>query len=136
MPVNFSTWEPDIIGILSSYGAKAVSEVISHLRCKISLINEKDRSVFEIKYTILLIYPKLVFWKILTGLSHYTYCSHAASPQGGCQFCSEASYIKRSDIVWLVTNGHVTQGVPRSERGHSLTLTPVERLLSLHVVPW
>ena len=43
---------------------------------------------------------------------------------------------KRSDIVWLVTNGHVTQGVPRSERGHSLTMTPDERLLSLHDVPW
>ena len=47
VPVNLGTWEPDIIGILSSYGAKAVSEVISHLRCKISLINEEDRSVFE-----------------------------------------------------------------------------------------
>ena len=39
-------------------------------------------------------------------------------------------------IVWLVTNGHVTQGVPRSERVHSLTMTPGERLLSLHDVPW
>ena len=38
VPVNLGTWEPDIIGILSSYGAKAVSEVISRLRCKISLI--------------------------------------------------------------------------------------------------
>ena len=92
MPVNFSTWEPDIIGILSSYGAKAVSEVISHLRCKISLINEKDRSVFEIKYTILLIYPKLVFWKILTGLSHYTYCSHAASRKGAASFALKPVY--------------------------------------------
>ena len=27
-PVNLGTWEPDSIGILSSYGAKAVSEVI------------------------------------------------------------------------------------------------------------
>ena len=37
VPMNVSTWEPDIIGILSSYGATAVSEVISRLRCKISL---------------------------------------------------------------------------------------------------
>ena len=37
VPVSLGTWEPDIIGILSSYGAKAVSKVISHLRCKISL---------------------------------------------------------------------------------------------------
>ena len=27
-PVNLGTWEPDSIGKLSSYGAKAVSEVI------------------------------------------------------------------------------------------------------------
>ena len=27
-PVNLGTWEPDNIGILSSYGAKAVSEVL------------------------------------------------------------------------------------------------------------
>ena len=39
-------------------------------------------------------------------------------------------------LVWLVIKGHVTQGVPRSERVHSLTMTPGERLLSLHVVPW
>ena len=45
MPMNVSTWEPDIIGILSSYGAKAVSEVISRLRCKISLINYVRRPV-------------------------------------------------------------------------------------------
>ena len=39
-------------------------------------------------------------------------------------------------LVWLVTKAHVTQGVPRSERVHSLTMTPGERLLSLHVVSW
>ena len=27
-PVNLGTWEPDTIGTLSSYGAKAVSEVL------------------------------------------------------------------------------------------------------------
>ena len=53
-----------------------------------------------------------------------------------CVSCLLANTEKRSEVVWLVTNGHVSQGVPRSERGHSLTLTPDERLLSLHVVPW
>ena len=54
-----------------------------------------------------------------------------------CVSCLLADTEKRSDeFVWLVTNGHVMQGVPRSERVHSLTLTPDERLLSLHVVPW
>ena len=46
-PVNLGTWEPDNIGILSSYGAKAVSEVLVHLRCQISLNYEESRSVFE-----------------------------------------------------------------------------------------
>ena len=53
-----------------------------------------------------------------------------------CVSCLLANTEKRSEFVWLVTNGHVPQGVPRSERGHSLTLTPGERFLSLHVVPW
>ena len=53
VPVSLGTWEPDIIGILSSYGAKAVSEVISHLRCKISLkLCERLVSIC-IKYKIL-----------------------------------------------------------------------------------
>ena len=46
-PVNLGTWEPDSISILSSYGAKAVSEVKSHLRCKISLNYMRGWSVFE-----------------------------------------------------------------------------------------
>ena len=53
-----------------------------------------------------------------------------------CVSCLLADTEKRSEVVWLVTNGHVSQGVLRWERGHSLTLTPDERLLSLHVVPW
>ena len=53
-----------------------------------------------------------------------------------CVSCLLADTEKRSEIVWLVTSGHVSRGVPRSERGHSLTLTPIERSLSLHVVPW
>ena len=53
-----------------------------------------------------------------------------------CVSCLLVNTEKRSEVVWLVTNGHVSQGVPRWERGHSLTLTPDERLLSLHVVPW
>ena len=52
-----------------------------------------------------------------------------------CVSCLLADTEKRSEVVWLVTNGHVSQGVPRWERGYSLTLTPDERLLSLHVVP-
>ena len=53
MPVNLGTWEPDIIGILSSYGAKAVSEVISHLSCKISLKLCERLGSIRIKYKIL-----------------------------------------------------------------------------------
>ena len=40
-----------------------------------------------------------------------------------CVSCLLADTENRSDeFVWLVTNGHVMQGVPRSERVHSLTL--------------
>ena len=52
-----------------------------------------------------------------------------------CVSCLLADTEKRSEVVWLVTNGHVSQGVPHWERGHSLTRTPDERLLSLRVVP-
>ena len=40
-----------------------------------------------------------------------------------CVSCLLADTDKRSEVVWLVTNGHVSQGVPRWERGHSLTPT-------------
>ena len=53
-----------------------------------------------------------------------------------CVAVYSATQKREVTIVWLVTNGHVTQGVPRSERVHSLTMTPDERLLSLHDVPW
>ena len=47
-PVNLGTWEPDNIGILSSYGAKAVSEVLVPPPLQNQLkFNEEDRSVFE-----------------------------------------------------------------------------------------
>ena len=36
-PVNLGTWEPDSIGILSSYGAKAVSEVPPPLQNQLKL---------------------------------------------------------------------------------------------------
>ena len=50
-----------------------------------------------------------------------------------CVSCLLANTEKRSEFVWLVTNGHMSQGVPRSERGHSLTLTPGERSLSFDI---
>ena len=53
-----------------------------------------------------------------------------------CVAAYSAAQKREVSIVWLVTNAHVTQGVPRSERGHSLTMTPDERLLSLHDVQW
>ena len=38
-PVNLGTWEPDVFGyICLQYGAKADSEVKSHLRYKFSII--------------------------------------------------------------------------------------------------
>ena len=38
-----------------------------------------------------------------------------------CQESKSATQKREVTIVWLVTNAHVTQGVPRSERVHSLT---------------
>ena len=52
-PVNLGTWEPDSIGIMSSYGAKAVSEV------KVPPQLQNQHNVYEglvsigIKYKIL-----------------------------------------------------------------------------------
>ena len=107
--MNLGTWEPDSIGILSSYGAKAVSEVIvpPPLQNQHKLY-EKLGSI-RIKFYN---YPKLVFWRILTSFSYNTNCSYAASPQGGCHFCSEAKLQrKESDyLLCLVSNGTRDQG--------------------------
>ena len=80
---NLGTWEPDSIGIMSSYGAKAVSEV------KVPPPLQNQHNLYEelvsirIKYYN---YPKLVFWRILTNSSYKPNCSHAASPQRGLPF--------------------------------------------------
>ena len=51
--MNLGTWEPDSIGILSSYGAKAVSEVIVPLPLQNQhKLYEKLVSI-HIKYNIL-----------------------------------------------------------------------------------
>ena len=55
MPVNLGTWEPDSIGILSSYGAKAVSEVIVPPPLQNQLKLYERLVSIRIKYKILLI---------------------------------------------------------------------------------
>ena len=119
--MNLGIWEPDSIGIMSSYGAKAVSEVTVPPPLQ-NQHNLYDGLVsIRIKYTIYN-YPKLVFWRILTNPSYKPNCSHAASPQGGCHFCSEAkSQRKESEaLLCLVSNDTRDQGEPRSDRGQSV----------------
>ena len=79
-PVNLGTWEPDGIGYMSSYGAKAVSEV------KVPPPLQIQRNLYEELVSIRIKfynYPKLVFWRILTNSLYKPNCSHAASPQRG-----------------------------------------------------
>ena len=46
--------------------------------------------------------------------------------KGAASFALKPVTAREVTIVWLVTNGHVTEGVPRSERVHSLTMTPTK----------
>ena len=75
----------------------------------------------EVKYKIVLIYPKLVFWKILTSLSYNLSFYPQSKPNHRTQFTTALRDVKEA-----FRRGQGSADSPRSDRGHPRSREPLD----------